>query len=234
MPPKAILLDVEGTTTSLSFVKDTLFPYARLHLRDFLAAHAEDPEVQACLEAARELEAPKAGETLAEVLDRWMLEDRKYTPLKTLQGLMWRDGYARGELLAHLYDDVLPVLKAWRSSGVVLAIYSSGSVEAQQLLFGHTPVGDLRPLLSYYFDTRVGVKGDTASYETIAALLDLPGEDIAFCSDSGAELDAAQAAGLMTVQLVRDPGETEAAPGHPRATDFGDVSRWLGLQGVAA
>lgn len=196
---RAIVTDIEGTTTPISFVKDVLFPYATVHLPAWIAAHRDEPAV-AELEAHRE---PGDADVVATAL-RLIAEDKKVTPLKTLQGLVWEAGYATGVLTSPIYDDVAPALRGWHAAGVRLAVYSSGSAHAQRLLFGHTTAGDLRPLFSAWFDTTTGAKGDTASYEKIAAALALPPGDVAFLSDAPAELDAALRAGLRAIGVARD------------------------------
>ncbi|MBV8062319.1 MAG: acireductone synthase [Nevskia sp.] len=220
---QAIVTDIEGTTSSIDFVHQSLFPYARAHLREFLRAHAADPAVAAQLEETARLEGrPLTVESAADVLERWIDEDRKITPLKALQGMTWAQGYAAGELKGHVYPDTPVWLRQWHAAGKRLYIYSSGSVEAQQLIFGHSDAGDLRPLFSGYFDTRIGGKREEASYRAILAQIGLPGEAVLFLSDVGEELDAARAAGLHTCQLIRDE-KAKPFPAHPQARDFSEV-----------
>lgn len=202
---EAILTDIEGTTTSISFVHDTLFPYARTRLRDFLARRGDEPAVRRPLDEVSKLEGRELSrDEAATVLERWMAEDRKITPLKALQGLIWAEGYAAGELKGHVYPDTAPALRAWYGRGLVLYVYSSGSVEAQKLIFGNSTAGDLTPLFAGYFDTRIGGKREAASYAAIAREMGHRPESILFLSDIGEELDAARAAGLQTWQLLRD------------------------------
>ena len=158
----------------------------------------------------------------ATVLEQWIDEDRKATPLKSLQGMIWRRGYESGELKGHVYDDTPGYLKRWHDKGLKLYVYSSGSVEAQKLIFGHTAHGDLTPLFSGYFDTRIGGKREPASYKKILLDTGLNGSDMLFLSDVGEELDAARAAGMKTCQLIRD---AKARPliTHPQAKDFSEV-----------
>jgi len=158
----------------------------------------------------------------AGVLEKWIDEDRKATPLKALQGMIWRQGYEAGELKGHVYDDTPEFLRRWHGRGLKLYVYSSGSVEAQKLIFGHTAFGDLTPLFSGYFDTRVGGKREAASYKTILRDTGLSGPEMLFLSDVGEELDAARAAGMKTCQLLRDE-KTRAAPAHPQARTFAEV-----------
>lgn len=223
MSIKAIVTDIEGTTSSIDFVHQTLFPYARLHLRDFLRAQARRPEVAALVHAvALEEGRTPTLEDAADVLDRWMAEDRKATPLKALQGMVWAQGYATGELIGHVYADTPVALRRWHDAGLQLYVYSSGSVEAQQLIFGHTEYGDLTPLFSGYYDTRIGAKREAASYRAILEDIGLPGEQVLFLSDIGEELDAAREAGLMTTQLLRD-AKAKPFAHHPAVGDFSQI-----------
>ena len=229
-PPACILTDIEGTTTAIAFVKDTLFPFAEAELDAFLDVHEEDPAVAAVLAEVRAI-APHQDPR--SVLRLWMGEDAKVTPLKTLQGLIWQAGYLDGRLKGHLWPDVAPCLRAWSRAGLRLAVYSSGSVGAQKLLFGHSTAGDLTPLFTGFFDTRVGGKRDAASYATITAGLHLPPGEVLFLSDVAEELDAAAAAGLRTCQLVRAGDGTQPADRHPEATDFPMVAQLFGLPRAA-
>jgi enolase-phosphatase E1 len=200
---RAIITDIEGTTTPIAFVRDVLFPYAATHLPAWIAAHRDEPEAAAALADLEAHRAPGDADIVATAL-RLIAEDRKVTALKTLQGLVWEAGYATGSLTAPIYDDVAPALRAWHAAGVRLAVYSSGSVRAQRLLFKHTVAGDLSPLFTAWFDTTTGAKVDAASYAQIAAALALPPGDVAFLSDAPAELAAALHAGLQAVGVVRD------------------------------
>jgi len=223
--PRAILLDIEGTTTPIDFVKDTLFPYARERGRDFILNHRHDAEIQAAL---RQLQADNVSDRAAgapaiqtgshDSIDQtisyyqWLIDvDRKSTGLKMIQGRIWEEGYARGELQSSVFPDVLPALERWYQQARVTAIYSSGSVLAQQLLFRHTMQGDLTPLIRAYFDTRVGNKKQPDSYTKIAGSLALAASEILFISDVIAELDAALEAGMMTALCVR-PGNAPLDP----------------------
>lgn len=225
-PIAAVLLDIEGTTTPISFVQDVLFPYARAALPDFLAAHGADPEAAAAVSEVRRL-AP--GRAVLDTLLHWMDQDAKVTPLKTLQGLVWRSGYADGALRGTLYPDVAPCLRRWSTAGLRLAVFSSGSSEAQRLLFAHTPEGDLSGLFSGFFDTRVGSKREAESYDRLAIALGLPAAELLFLSDVEAELDAAATAGLRTCQLVRAEDATVPSDRHATAADFTAVARVAGL-----
>jgi enolase-phosphatase E1 len=166
----------------------------------------------------RELSADAA----AAVLEKWIAEDRKATPLKALQGMIWRQGYEAGELKGHVYPDTPEFLRRWHDRGLKLYVYSSGSVEAQKLIFAHTAHGDLTPLFSGYFDTRIGAKRDAAAYKAILRETGFSGPDMLFLSDVGEELDAARAAGMKTCQLLRDD-KTRPATAHPQARSFADV-----------
>ena len=221
---KAIVTDIEGTTSSIEFVHKTLFPYAKAHLRRFLREHAGDSQIQSLIDDVEavvgwDLSIDEAADTL----EQWIAEDRKATPLKTLQGLIWKTGYEAGELKGHVYDDTPEFLRQWHAQGLALYVYSSGSVEAQKLIFGHTEYGDLTPLFSGYFDTRVGGKREAASYKKILKQIGLPGSEVLFLSDVGEELDAAREAGLRTVQLLRDDS-AKPFEAHPQARDFSQVS----------
>ncbi|MGE0200093.1 MAG: acireductone synthase [Candidatus Melainabacteria bacterium] len=211
-----VLMDVEGTTTAIDFVHDTLFPYAAQHLGRYLNDQADVAEVQACMRDVQSLVRQEEDRTVSHeevpgILQAWIRADRKATPLKTLQGLIWQDGYTRGDFTGHVYGDVKPAFERWRRQGLLLAIYSSGSVAAQQLLFRYSDVGDLTPFLSAHFDTRVGAKGETQSYTDIAGTLAVQPEAVLFLSDMPAELLAARAAGMQVCQLQR----SENSPGTP-------------------
>lgn len=216
----AVLTDIEGTTTPIAFVHDVLFPFARTNLPGFLRDHATDPAVAAELATIR---AGAPGQDPVDVLLGWMDRDMKETPLKTLQGLVWRQGYVDGKLQAVLYPDVPPYLRQWHAAGLGLFVYSSGSVAAQRLLFGHSDAGDLNRLFTGFFDTRIGAKRDVASYRSIAAQIEHPAGAILFLSDIEAELDAAAEAGLRTCQLVRPADGTVASTRHPVAAGFDEI-----------
>jgi enolase-phosphatase E1 len=199
----AVLLDIEGTTTSISFVFDVLFPYAAANAEAFLAQHGNEPEVRAaCDLITREA---GTGEPVLHIVRRLMASDSKATGLKQLQGLIWKHGYESGAIKGHVFADVADCMRAWHARGRTVAIYSSGSRLAQQLIFGHSIAGDLRPCIRAYFDTTSGPKREAASYVTIARELSLPPAGIVFCTDIPAEAQAATAAGLQAVVLMR-PG----------------------------
>jgi enolase-phosphatase E1 len=219
----AIVTDIEGTTTSIAFVADVLFPFARARLPAFVAAHRQDPEVKACLDVVRaELGGGGAAEIVAALI-RWIDEDRKATPLKILQGLIWAEGYADGSIQGHVYADAVEGLRRWKDAGKKLYIYSSGSVAAQKLIFGHTAFGDLTPLFSGYFDTRIGPKKEIDSYSRIAIEIGRPVADILFLSDSVPELDAARAAGMQTICLDRGEAAIPDDVPHRRVASFAEI-----------
>ncbi len=222
MTIKAVLTDIEGTTSAVSFVFDVLFPYAAKHLPDFVREHASRPDVAAQLEKVREDSAqPDADvEQVIEVLLSWIAEDRKATPLKALQGMVWEQGYDAGQLKGHVYPDAVQALQRWYQQGYGLYVYSSGSIQAQKLIFGCSDAGDLSVLFSGYYDTTSGPKREEQSYRNIAKAIGLPAEEIVFLSDIVEELDAAKAAGMATCGLVRDGGELK---GHVNVASFTDI-----------
>ncbi|MFY9823064.1 MAG: acireductone synthase [Thermoanaerobaculia bacterium] len=225
----AVLTDIEGTTTSISFVYDVLFPYAAARLDDYCGRPDPDSELAAALSKLRQEQAEETaqgaapGADLAGYARRLMAEDRKSTGLKLLQGVIWEEGYLNGTLQGHVFPDVPGALAAWRAAGRRLRVFSSGSVHAQKLLFGHTAYGDLTPLFEGFHDTTTGPKREAASYAAIAAAYHLPAGEILYLSDVREELDAAAGAGLRTGLLVR-PGNRPAEPGgHAVYGDFGDI-----------
>lgn len=219
MKYSAIITDIEGTTSRISFVTEVLFPYARQHLAAFVRSQQHEPAIAQELSAVRELlQQPNADiELCINTLLNWLDTDQKVTPLKSLQGMIWRSGYQQGHFTGHLYPDVVAQLQAWHAQGIKLYIYSSGSVEAQQLLFQYSDAGDLTPLLSGYFDTRIGAKRELGSYAAILQKLQLPPGQVLFLSDVVAELDPARQLGIATTQLIR---EQQAAADHPTASTF--------------
>ncbi len=225
-----ILTDIEGTTSSIAFVKDVLFPYARRELPRFIRQHGHDPEVRRWLDVvAAEHGSICSDDVIAETLQGWIDQDRKHTALKALQGLLWADGYASGQLQADIYPDAVAGLRRWHQAGYRLAVYSSGSVPAQKLLFAHTTAGDLTGLFCGFFDTEVGHKRDADSYRLIADALHRSPGDIVFLSDVVAELDAAREAGMRTVLVDRradyaEPRTAGALNAHPRVESFDDIA----------
>lgn len=220
---RAIVTDIEGTTSDIRFVHNVLFPYARERLAEVVRTRQASDPVRSALTALREeIAAPEADtDTLIATLLRFMDEDRKSTALKALQGHIWRDGYLNGDFTGHLYPDVVPALQAWRARGIDLYVYSSGSVAAQKLLFGYSDAGDITSLFSGYFDTHVGAKRDEQSYRNIAAQIGAPADSLLFLSDIHQELDAASAAGWRTVQLIR--GAADTASQHRQVATFSDI-----------
>ena len=219
---KFILMDIEGTTSSISFVHETLFPYAKEKMLDFIRLNKEVPEVQdiltkLCAEQASGLSLPAA----AELFNKWIDEDKKHGLLKKIQGLIWKEGFESGELKGHLYPEVASVLKDWKGQGIKLGIYSSGSVEAQKLLFKYSIEGDLTDLLSCYFDTGVGHKREVDSYKNIIKELDVEASEVLFLSDISEELDAAKSAGFKVTQLFREG--IPATKTHPHVTSFSEL-----------
>ena len=222
-PLRAVVTDIEGTTSSIHFVHDVLFPYARAHLSAFVVRHADDAEVRHWLRAAAAeagLPPDASSRRVVDALLQWIDEDRKATPLKALQGMIWEDGYASGAYRAHVYPDVPPRLRAWKAQGLKLYVYSSGSVAAQQLFFAYSEAGDLTPLFDGYFDTEIGGKRERDSYLRIAGGIGIAPAQILFLSDIGQELDAARDAGLRTVQVCRSPLACTGAATHTCVADF--------------
>lgn len=221
MNPVAILTDIEGTTSSIAFVHEVLFPYSRARLADYVQEHAAD--LTGVLDAIR----TEAGTALdlagcIALLAKWHDADHKIAPLKTLQGLIWADGYAQGQLQGHVYPDAVVGLRRWQGAGIPLYIYSSGSIAAQQLLFGHSVAGDLNPLFSGNFDTAVGGKREAASYRTIASRIGVEPTRILFLSDVAGELAAAREAGLAVTLLAREGLPADAQP-WPVTTSFDPI-----------
>lgn len=224
---RVVLTDIEGTTSSISFVHDVLFPYASKHLAEFVRNHQGNPLVAEQLDAVAEKSGVDRSDIdgLVHTLQTWIQEDRKETPLKTLQGLIWEQGYQQGELKGHIYDDAADYLQRWHDRGLRLFVYSSGSVKAQQLIFGHTTAGDFTPYFSGYFDTRVGGKKEADSYRAILGELGVAAETVLFLSDVEAELKAAEAAGMRTAWLVREGDLPDT--GRPVARTFSEVDSLL-------
>lgn len=224
---KAILLDIEGTTTPIAFVHDVLFSYARDHVREFLteSSAAEDIALLREEHANDVSDAPlltNGTESIAAYVE-WLIKlDRKSTTLKSLQGKIWRQGYEDGSLKSQVFADVAPAFERWRDRGLKISIFSSGSVLAQQLLFAHTEVGDLTPFIDSYFDTKVGKKGEAESYRKIAEVMGIEPQQILFISDVTAELDAANQAGMKTLLSIR-PGNSEQPQIHPSIRTFDSI-----------
>src|SRR5262245_36332289 len=238
---RGILLDIEGTTTPISFVHEVLFSYARKHVGDYLAAHFAEEEVRVDVAELRKEHAVDfeqglhppvlTDQPISSAIDsltkyiHWLIDrDRKSRPLKSLQGRIWEDGYFDGSLKAQVYADVIPALSSWHQGGLTINIFSSGSKLAQQLLFSHTERGDLTRFIDKYFDTTIGPKTDSSSYQRIASSLVMPESEILFVSDSLPELNAARAAGMETSWCVRsDDVRTESAGGHQVVRSFDEL-----------
>ncbi len=231
-----MLLDIEGTTSSVAFVYDVMFPYARRHLARFLAEHWDEPATrEACDRIAQDAgaasltawagrDADGGRQRVIDEVTRLTESDAKVTGLKQLQGLIWEAGFRNGELRGHVYDDVPPALRRWNAAGLDVRIYSSGSIAAQKLFFGHSDAGDLLDQFRGHYDTTTGPKREAASYRAIAEDFGLPAGSILFLSDVVAELDAARAAGMQTA-LVRRPGNAavEDAHNHPSIQSFDEL-----------
>ena len=222
-----ILTDIEGTTTSISFVHEVLFPYAAKHLRAYVEENQEREEVEGILEGVAATLKTEAGienpdlKTLIDTLLHWIETDRKHTSLKELQGQLWKKGYENGDFLSHVYADVPGALNRWFDAGIWMGVYSSGSVEAQKLLYKNTIAGDLSWYFSFHFDTRIGHKREVESYQKIVKEIRLWAGDVLFLSDVPEELDAAQAAGLQVTQLLR-PG-IPPSDRHPGVSSFDEI-----------
>jgi enolase-phosphatase E1 len=222
--PQAIVTDIEGTTSSLDFVHEVLFPYSRSRLADHVRANAASlREVLGAVDRA-------AGQTLdldaqIALLLEWHDADRKIGPLKDVQAAIWAEGFRSRAFTGHIYPDAVAALRRWHGAGIALYVYSSGSVAAQKLLFGHSDAGDLTPLFAGHFDTNVGAKREVASYRAIAGAIGFDPADILFLSDVAAELAAAQAAGLRVILVARDgdPGTED----YPRVASFDAIEPWL-------
>jgi enolase-phosphatase E1 len=213
---RGVLVDVEGTTSAVAYVYDVMFPFARKGIAGYVAQHWDDGALasvrqQFATDAGRELATP--DELTTEAL-RLMDGDVKATGLKTLQGHVWEAGFRSGELQAHVFADVSPALAAWREAGLDVRVYSSGSIHAQRLFFGHTEAGDLLPYFSGHYDTTTGPKREVVSYSAIAADWGLAPSEVLFLSDITEELNAARVAGMQTALVVR-PGNAQATPVEP-------------------
>lgn len=222
----AALIDIEGTVGSIAFVRDVLFPYASERLDAYVEAHVSDPAVCEILDlTAAESGAGREdlGALLAALHD-WSDRDVKVTPLKQLQGLIWVDGYTESGLRGHLYEDAADAIARFSEAGVALYVYSSGSVAAQKLLFGHSIAGDLLPYFSGFFDTTIGGKRERDSYERILREIGVAPNETIFFSDSEAELDAAREAGIETVQLARPNDGTVPSARHTNVESFAEIT----------
>ena len=225
---RVILTDIEGTTSSIAFVHDVLFPYAAAHMADFVRDNHDD-----MVEVRQQLDLVSAASDVARddldglinVLLEWIEQDRKETPLKVLQGMLWQQGYQHGDFKGHVYDDAAKFLHRWNDRGLRLYVYSSGSVQAQKLIFGFSNAGDLTPCFSGYFDTRMGAKREPEAYQNILNKLGVEAKTVLFLSDVEAELEAAEAVGMKTAWLVRDESAPPSA--RPQLRDFSEVDELL-------
>ena len=234
---RGVLLDIEGTTSSISFVYDKMFPYVREHLSSYLDANWNEESLQSCLPLlAADLNKPSLADwidpaTAADEQKRLVAAgvielmdgDVKATGLKQLQGLIWKDGFHSSQLVAHLFDDVAPAIERWNDSGLDVRIYSSGSIAAQKLFFGHSVAGDLLSKLSGHYDTTTGGKKESASYQAIASEYGLPAEQVLFVSDVVEELVAARAAGMQTCLSLRAGNKDQGENDFEKITTFADI-----------
>lgn len=214
---KYVLMDIEGTTSDIAFVKNVLFPYSAREMRNFVSSNKNNPEVRACL---KDTGCHSDDEAVAQLL-KWIREDVKHPALKTLQGKIWEKGFKANVYKAHLYDDVLGAWESWKSDGLRLGIYSSGSAKAQNLFFEYNEKGNLLSYLENFFDLEMGGKREVKSYRQISERLKLPTDQIVFLSDIVEELDSAREAGFKTVHIVR-PGTAEQNR-HPSAQTFNEI-----------
>ena len=219
---KAILIDIEGTVSPISFIKEILFPYSKEKMEKFVRENINNPEIKKILEQVREIEGKKLTvDEIIQTLKKWIDEDRKIAPLKDIQGFIWKEGFEKGKLKAPLYKDAYEKIKEWKQKGYRLYIYSSGSVQAQKLFFSHTQYGDLTGYFDGYFDTKTGSKKEKQSYIKIASKIGLKPEQILFLSDNPEEITAAAQAGMKVYRLVRpeDAQYIKDFP-YPQVKDF--------------
>jgi enolase-phosphatase E1 len=228
LAPAAVLTDIEGTTTPPAFIQGVLLPYARQALPDW-ASRIDLPDVATILGEIRRM-VPDQPELTT--LQHWSDRDLKLAPLQRLQGMIWEQGYADGDLRGQLYPDVPPHLHAWTAQGIRIFTYTSGSIPAQKLIFGHSTAGDLSPLIAGFFDTRIGAKRDPDSYVRLAIGMNVPTSAVAFLSDNESELDAATTAGMRTCHIVRPDTATTPSDRHPTATTCAEAASLLGLPRV--
>ncbi|NKF52084.1 acireductone synthase [Shewanella sp. WXL01] len=224
MSIRAIIVDTAGTTTDLNFIQDVLFPYSKSAMAEFIKQNQDNVLVDYCISDVKDiaLEQDADLERVIEILESWIDEDRKVTPLKTLQGLIWKQGYDQGEFTGHIYPDFIEFLPKLEAHNVRLYSFSSGSVDAQKLLFTHSDNGDLTPKFNGHFDTRTGNKLDKQAYSNICNTISLTPKQILFVSDVVEELKAAESAGMVTCQMVRDDAQ--------RTGNFKTISNFAELQ----
>ncbi len=221
---RAIVVDTAGTTTDLNFIQDTLFPYSSKALADFLEDNQTNVLVDNCISDVKDiaLEPDASLERVVEILQQWIAEDRKATPLKTLQGLIWKQGYAKGEFKGHIYPDFIDSVKEIKAQNVRLYSFSSGSVDAQKLLFSHSDGGDLTEFFDGHFDTRTGNKLFKQAYLNIINTISLAPKQVLFISDVLEELKAAEQAGMRVMQMVRET--TQRTGDYPQISNFKELS----------
>ena len=222
-----VIVDIEGTTSASAFVYDVLFPYARERFAPWIDVHANETETAAVIASvgAEIGVGDPSHDQVVEALTEWTDADRKVTPLKTLQGLIWEQGFANGDLTSHFFPDAITALSDWHDAGLPISVYSSGSVLAQRNWYAHSPAGDLTPWMSDYYDTaNAGPKRESSSYRAIAEAIDADPGSLLFCSDVVAELDAAREAGWQVVR-VRRAGEPHAVEDsvYPEVNEMTDI-----------
>ena len=228
---KAVITDIEGTTSPMSFVTDVLFPYTRKNLKEYLRAHETEPDVVILLNNIRaDYGKLLTVEEIISMMLGWIDMDRKVTALKMLQGLVWENGYKQGNYQGQLFPDVVEKLREWHKQGIGLYVYSSGSVQEQKLLFEYSDSGDLSSLFSGYFDTHIGQKREPSSYLKISREIKTPVNQILFLSDMKQELDAAAQIGMQTIWLVRDEDVLDEAASHTQVRDFNAIDVSLDTQ----
>jgi len=222
---KAVLIDIEGTVAPISFVKDVLFPYSKERMEQFIRENKDKPEIKEILKQVQEIEGRNmSDEEVVQVLKKWIDEDRKITPLKDIQGYIWKEGFETGKIKAPVYEDAYRKMKEWKEKGLKLYIYSSGSVQAQKLFFSHTEKGNILDFFDGHFDTKIGGKKDRESYKKIAESIGLPPEEVLFLSDNPDEIKAAASAGMKVYRLVRAEDATLIPDfPFPQITGFDEV-----------
>jgi len=228
LAPPAVLTDIESTTTPSAFIHGVLLPYARRVLSGW-ASRIDLPDVATILAEVRRM-VPDQPELTT--LCHWSDRDLKLAPLQRLQGMIWEQGYANGDLRGELYPNAPPHLRAWAARGIRIFTFTSGSIQAQKLIFGHSTAGDLSPLIAGFFDTRIGAKRDPDSYVRLSIGMNVPSSAVTFLSDNKAELDAATTAGMRTCHIVRPDTATPPSHRHPTSTTFAEAAERLGLPGA--
>ncbi len=222
---KAVLLDIEGTVAPITFVKDVLFPYSKEKIEEFLKENKNKPEIKKILKEVQEIEGRDLSlDEIVNILKKWIDEDRKITPLKDIQGYIWEEGFLSGKIKSPLYEDAYKKIKEWKEKGLPMYIYSSGSVKAQKLFFGHTEKGNLLGFFKGFFDTKVGNKKSSDSYRKIAEKIGLKPEEILFLSDNPEEIKAASEAGVKAIRVVRK-GDAEYIQDfpYPQISSFEEI-----------